>query len=54
MKKFSGSATAWLFAYEKGNFFFILRLEKPPLSFYLGPYSHVVKMKRKYALLSIQ
>jgi hypothetical protein len=23
-------------------------LEKPPLSFCLGPYSHVVKMKSKY------
>jgi hypothetical protein len=31
-----------------------MRLEKPPLSFYLGPYLHTVKMKSKYALLSIQ
>jgi hypothetical protein len=24
-----------------------IRLEKSPLSFYLGPYSHVVKMKKQ-------
>jgi hypothetical protein len=32
----------------------LIRLEKPPLNFYLGPYSHVVKMKSKYDLFSIQ